>query len=198
MVKIGVRKQSWKKSVAARTKGQFTRSVKRAIIPGYGKRGAGWAHPRRKLYNKAYSRSTVSVRDLVSGRKKKRRQSASMGNSGTGIHLGCFGTIALAILIVLGIHYWYYVLIGIVAIGVLWYLSAKQKKEDAAKQAAEEQQQAEQEDAKESETDSIIRLRQYKELLDQGAITQAEFEAKKKKLLSWDDTPSSHGDWKDF
>jgi hypothetical protein len=71
MVKIGVRKQSWKKSVAARTKGQFTRSVKRAIIPGYGKRGAGWAHPRRKLYNKAYSRSTVSVRDLVSGRKKK-------------------------------------------------------------------------------------------------------------------------------
>ncbi|WP_367368511.1 SHOCT domain-containing protein [Schleiferilactobacillus harbinensis] len=198
MVKIGVRKQSWKKSVAARTKGQFTRSVKRAIIPGYGKRGAGWAHPRRKLYNKAYSRSTVSVRDLVSGRKKKRRQSASMGNSGTGIHLGCFGTIALAILIVLGIHYWHYVLIGIVAIGVLWYLGAKQKKEDAAKQAAEEQQQAEQEDAKESETDSIIRLRQYKELLDQGAITQAEFEAKEKKLLSWDDTPSSHGDWKDF
>jgi hypothetical protein len=197
MVKIGVRKPSWKKSVAARTKEQFTRSVKRAIIPSYGKRGTGWAHPRRKLYNKAYGRSTVSVKDLMGGGKTKRRQSAStsMGNSGTGIHLGCCGTIFLAILIVLGIRYWYYVLIGGVAIGVLWYLGAKQKKEGAAKQAAKEQQQAEQEDAKEAEKDSIIRLHQYKELLDQGAITQDEYDAKKKKLLNLNDHSDS---WQDF
>lgn len=32
MVKIGIRKPSWKISIAARTKGQLNRKIKRAII----------------------------------------------------------------------------------------------------------------------------------------------------------------------
>lgn len=44
-------KTSWKKSLSARTKGRATRAVKRALIPGYGKKGMGWLHPKRKLYN---------------------------------------------------------------------------------------------------------------------------------------------------
>lgn len=48
MVKIGFRKPSLRKSISARTKGRATRAIKKAIIPNYGKRGMGWAHPKRK------------------------------------------------------------------------------------------------------------------------------------------------------
>ena len=41
-MKYGMRKPSWKKSLSARTKGRATRAVKRALIPGYGKKGMGW------------------------------------------------------------------------------------------------------------------------------------------------------------
>ena len=40
-MKYGMRKPSWKKSLSARTKGRATRAVKRALIPGYGKKGMG-------------------------------------------------------------------------------------------------------------------------------------------------------------
>ena len=50
VIKCGMRKPSWKKSLSARTKGRATRAVKRALIPGYGKKGMGWLHPKRKLY----------------------------------------------------------------------------------------------------------------------------------------------------
>lgn len=63
-MKYGMRKPSLSKSISARTSGQLTRSVKRALIPGYGKRGMGWLHPKRKLYNKVYSKTTFSIFDL--------------------------------------------------------------------------------------------------------------------------------------
>lgn len=63
-MKYGMRKPSLSKSISARTRGQLTRSVKRALIPGYGKRGMGWLHPKRKLYNKVYSKTTFSIFDL--------------------------------------------------------------------------------------------------------------------------------------
>lgn len=59
-----MRKPSWKKSLSARTKGQLTRNVKRLVIPGYGKRGMGWIHPKRKLYNAVYRKTTFSFWDL--------------------------------------------------------------------------------------------------------------------------------------
>ena len=43
-MKYGMRKPSWKKSLSARTKGRATRAVKKALIPGYGKKGMGWLH----------------------------------------------------------------------------------------------------------------------------------------------------------
>lgn len=55
MIKVGLRKPSLKKSIAARTKGRATRALKKAIIPNYGKRGMGWAHPKQKVYNALYS-----------------------------------------------------------------------------------------------------------------------------------------------
>ena len=53
-MKYGMRKHSWKKSLSARTKGRATRAVKKALIPGYGKKGMGWLHPKRKLCNTIY------------------------------------------------------------------------------------------------------------------------------------------------
>ena len=63
-MKFGMRRQSWRKSLSARTKGRATRTVKKALIPGYGKKGMGWLHPKRKLYNAAYKRTTFSLFDL--------------------------------------------------------------------------------------------------------------------------------------
>ena len=60
-MKYGMRKPSWKKSLSARTKGRATCAVKRALIPGYGKKGMGWLHPKRKLYNTIYKKTTFSL-----------------------------------------------------------------------------------------------------------------------------------------
>ena len=59
-----MRKPSWKKSLSARTTGRAKRAVKRAIIPGYGRRGMGWLHPKRALYNRVYRRTTFSIFDF--------------------------------------------------------------------------------------------------------------------------------------
>lgn len=63
-MKYGMRKPSWQKSLSTRTKGLAARAVKRALIPGYGKKGMGWLHPKRKLYNTIYKKTTFSLFDL--------------------------------------------------------------------------------------------------------------------------------------
>ena len=63
-MKYGMRKPSLRKSISARTQGQLTRSIKRATIPGYGQKGMGWMHPKRKIYNKVYNKTTFSIFDL--------------------------------------------------------------------------------------------------------------------------------------
>lgn len=63
-MKIGMRTPSLKKSISARTKGRATRAVKKAVIPGYGKKDRGWLHPKKKLYNKVYRKTTFSFWDL--------------------------------------------------------------------------------------------------------------------------------------
>ena len=40
-MKFGMRTPSIKKSIKARTTGKAKRTVKKALIPGYGKKGAG-------------------------------------------------------------------------------------------------------------------------------------------------------------
>ena len=64
-MKFGMRIPSLKRSISARTTGQLKRSVKRAIIPGYGNKGMGWIkNPKKALYNKVYHKTTFSIFDL--------------------------------------------------------------------------------------------------------------------------------------
>lgn len=64
-MKFGMRTPSLKKSISARTTGQLKRSIKRAVIPGYGKKGMGWIkNPKKAMYNKVYHKTTFSIFDL--------------------------------------------------------------------------------------------------------------------------------------
>lgn len=65
VMKIWVRKPSLKKSIKARTTGKAKRAVKKAVIPGYGKKGAGWLkNPKKAAYNKVYKKTTFSIFDI--------------------------------------------------------------------------------------------------------------------------------------
>lgn len=65
VMKIGMRKPSLKKSIKARTTGKAKRAVKKAVIPGYGKKGTGWLKdPKKAAYNKVYKKTTFSIFDI--------------------------------------------------------------------------------------------------------------------------------------
>jgi len=62
-MKFGVRKPSWKKSLAAKT------SVKRKVKNALGlrtPRGYGWlTNPQKAAYNRVYNRTTTSLSSLL-------------------------------------------------------------------------------------------------------------------------------------
>lgn len=64
-MKFGMRKPSLSKSLKARTTGKAKRAVKKAVIPGYGKKGTGWVrNPKKAAYNKVYNKTSFSIFDL--------------------------------------------------------------------------------------------------------------------------------------
>ena len=64
-MKFGLRTPSLKKSFRARTTGHAKRAVKKALIPGYGKKGMGWVkNPKKAAYNKVYNKTSLSIWDL--------------------------------------------------------------------------------------------------------------------------------------
>ena len=72
-MKIGMRTPSLKKSLKARTTSKWKRQAKRAIIPGYGKKGMGWIkNPKKALYNKVYHKTTFGLSDLLKPSKKRK------------------------------------------------------------------------------------------------------------------------------
>lgn len=65
IIKFGMRKPSITKSFKARTTTKYKRKVKRALLPGYGKKGMGWAkNPKKAAYNKVYKKTTLSIWDF--------------------------------------------------------------------------------------------------------------------------------------
>ena len=64
-MKFGFRTPSLKRSLKARTTGSAKRAVKKALSPGYGKKGAGWVkNPKKAAYNKVYNKTSFSIWDI--------------------------------------------------------------------------------------------------------------------------------------
>ncbi len=64
-MKFGMRIPSLKKSIKARTTGKAKRAVKKALVPGYGKKGMGWIkNPKKAAYNKIYNKTSFSIMDI--------------------------------------------------------------------------------------------------------------------------------------
>ena len=64
-MKFGLRTPSLKRSLKARTTGRAKRAVKKTLIPGYGKKGMGWAkNPKKAAYNKVYNKTSFSIWDI--------------------------------------------------------------------------------------------------------------------------------------
>ena len=65
IMKFGVRTPSLKKSIKARTTGRAKRTIKKALVPGYGKKGTGWIkNPKKAVYNKVYKKTSFNIFDL--------------------------------------------------------------------------------------------------------------------------------------
>lgn len=64
-MKFGLRTPSLNRSFKARTTGRAKRAVKKALIPGYGKKGMGWIkNPKKAAYNKVYNKTSFSIWDI--------------------------------------------------------------------------------------------------------------------------------------
>ena len=64
-MKFGMRKPSIKKNFKARTTGKAKRKIKKALVPGYGKKGMGYIkNPKKAVYNRVYKKTTFSFWDL--------------------------------------------------------------------------------------------------------------------------------------
>ncbi len=71
-MKFGIRKPSIKKSIKARTTGKLKRMATSTINPFYGKKGMGFINnPKKAVYNKIYSKTTFSIKDILNISKKK-------------------------------------------------------------------------------------------------------------------------------
>lgn len=82
-MKVGIRKPSIKKSVKARTTGKLKRSVKKAVNPLYGKKGMGLVNdPKKAVYNKVYSKTTIGVNSLSETTSKSNNHKTSSGSTG--------------------------------------------------------------------------------------------------------------------
>ena len=61
-MKVGFRVPSLSKSLKARTTGKIKRTLKKKVIPFYGKKGMGVINdPQKSIYNKIYNKVTVDT-----------------------------------------------------------------------------------------------------------------------------------------
>lgn len=119
-MKIGMRKPNIKKSIKARTTGKYKRAIKKAVVPGYGKKGSGWIKdPQKAAYNKIYNKTAFGVNDVLSAATTSSDSNVreepldSSENSKNSKALGCLSAALIFILYVFFINYAWIPCIGI-------------------------------------------------------------------------------------
>lgn len=120
------RKPSLKASFKARTTGRAKRVVKRAIIPGYGKKGTGFIkNPKRSMYNAVYHRTSIDTLKPIKNKKRTTQGQGSQQSSSS--CLWWIFWIVILILCLANIH----IALGILLVcGVVWLLVKLFKKHD--------------------------------------------------------------------
>ena len=120
------RKPSLKASFKARTTGRAKRAVKRAIIPGYGKKGTGFIkNPKRSMYNAVYHRTSIDTLKPIKNKKRTTQGQGSQQSSSS--CLWWIFWIVILILCLANIH----ITLGILLVcGVVWLLVKLFKKHD--------------------------------------------------------------------
>ena len=68
-MRIGMRKPSVKRIIKARTTGRAKRAVKKAVIPGYGKRGMGFVKNPKRSVKGPSTAARLSACGIYSGNK---------------------------------------------------------------------------------------------------------------------------------
>lgn len=120
------RKPSLKASFKARTTGRAKRAVKRAIIPGYGKKGTGFIkNPKRSMYNAVYYRTSIDTLKPIKNKKRTTQGQGSQQSSSS--CLWWIFWIVILILCLANIH----ITLGILAVcGIVWLIVRLFKKHD--------------------------------------------------------------------
>ena len=68
-MRIGMRKPSVKRMIKARTTGRAKRAVKKAVIPGYGRRGMGFVKNPKRSVKELSTAARLSACGICSGNK---------------------------------------------------------------------------------------------------------------------------------
>jgi predicted membrane protein len=96
---------------------------------------------------------------------------------------GCIWLFVILFGIALLITYWYVFLAVAVLGGALGYYVHQKHKQAAEAEAKQNAKRAEEERQQEVEDSKVDQIRRFKELFDEGAITQAEFDQQKQRIL---------------
>lgn len=120
------RKPSLKASFKARTTGRAKRAVKRAIIPGYGKKGTGFIkNPKRSMYNAVYHRTSIDTLKPIKNKKRTTQGQGSQQSSSS-----CLWWIFWIVILILCLANIHITLRILLVCGVVWLLVKLFKKHD--------------------------------------------------------------------
>ena len=120
------RKPSLKASFKARTTGRAKRAVKRAIIPGYGKKGTGFIkNPKRSMYNAVYHRTSIDTLKPIKNKKRTTQGQGSQQSSSS-----CLWWIFWIVILILCLANIHITLEILFVCGVVWLLVKLFKKHD--------------------------------------------------------------------